>query len=131
MALLNWRPEYSLGVASVDFEHEQLIRLINNLAREITGASDRNAIEIFLGELHAATSAHFALEERVMARADYPGFSDHKADHELLLEQIREMMDLFCADPELGRKTLQETLSKWFSRHFSTFDARLHGALGD
>lgn len=130
MALLQWRPEYSLGVASVDFEHKQLIELINQLAIEIDGPFNEDAIENFFGELHAITSAHFALEERAMVKANYPEFSAHKADHEILLEQIREMMDQFCADPEKSREILKETLEQWFARHFSSFDARLHGALG-
>jgi hypothetical protein len=35
------------------------------------------------------------------------------------------------ADPENGRKLLQESLTNWFGQHFATFDARLHGALGE
>ncbi len=66
-----------------------------------------------------------------MAKADYEELEDHKADHEALLEQIRCMMDEFAADPEKGRKLLQESLTNWFGQHFATFDARLHGALGE
>ncbi|MCJ7556690.1 MAG: hemerythrin family protein [Gammaproteobacteria bacterium] len=131
MTLLNWQPQYSVGVASVDYEHQHLIEMINELATEIEGSVYADAIELFLGELHAAISAHFALEERSMAKADYEELEDHKADHEALLEQIRCMMDEFAADPEKGRKLLQESLTNWFGQHFATFDARLHGALGE
>ncbi|MCW8845626.1 MAG: hemerythrin family protein [Gammaproteobacteria bacterium] len=131
MTLLNWQAKYSVGVASVDYEHQRLIEMINELATEIEGSVYTDAIELFLGELHAAISAHFALEERAMAKADYEELEDHKADHEALLEQIRCMMDEFVADPENGRKLLQESLTNWFGQHFATFDARLHGALGE
>ena len=131
MTFLNWQPQYSVGVASVDYEHQHLIEMINELATEIEGSVYADAIELFLGELHAAISAHFALEERSMAKADYEELEDHKADHEALLEQIRCMMDEFAADPEKGRKLLQESLTNWFGQHFATFDARLHGALGE
>ena len=131
MTLLDWRPQYSVGVASVDYEHQHLIEMINELAIEIEGSAYADAIELFLGELHAAISAHFALEERAMSKAGYAELEDHKADHEALLEQIRSMMDQFVADPEKGRKLLQESLTNWFGQHFATFDARLHGALGE
>jgi len=131
MTFLNWQPQYSVGVASVDYEHQYLIEMINELATEIEGSVYPDAIELFLGELHAAISAHFALEERSMAKADYEELDNHKADHEALLEQIRCMMDEFAADPEKGRRLLQESLTNWFGQHFATFDARLHGALGE
>jgi hemerythrin len=131
MTFLKWEPRYSVGVASVDFEHQHLIEMINELATEIDGSEYGDAIELFLGELHAAISAHFALEERAMARADYPEYEDHKADHEELLEQIRSMMDEYVSNPASGRKLLKESLENWFGRHFASFDARLHGALGE
>ena len=130
MTLLNWQPRYSVGVASVDYEHQHLIEMINELATEIEGSQYADAIELFLGELHAAISAHFALEERAMARAAYEEFEDHKADHEALLEQIRSMMDEYVSNPESGRSLLKASLENWFGHHFATFDARLHGALG-
>jgi len=130
MTLLHWKKEYSVGVASVDHEHQQLIQMINELSGQIEGPVTAEQIEGFLGELHAAISAHFALEERTMERAAYREYAGHKADHEALLEQIRSMMDAFLADPDQGRLMLQENLGDWFAGHFATFDARLHGALG-
>ena len=32
MALIEWREEYKTGIAGVDYEHEELINLINSVA---------------------------------------------------------------------------------------------------
>jgi hemerythrin len=61
-----------------------------------------------------------------MRRASYPEYAAHKEDHEELLDEIRDLMDLFVKDPDAGAAILQERLGNWFGRHFSTFDARLH-----
>ncbi len=129
MTLLSWKPEYSVGIESVDFEHQEMIELINTIYAAIEDKKDPQSLEHFLGEVHANISAHFALEERVMRRANYDEFEAHKDDHEELLDQIRDLMDKYFDVPEKGLQQLQENLSDWFAGHFSTFDARLHGKL--
>jgi len=129
MPLLNWKPEFSVGVDSVDFEHEQMISLINEIYDEMKLRKDADSIEQFMGDVHFAISAHFALEERLMREAGYAEYEAHKEDHEELLDQIRDLMDQFVSSPEQGFKLLQDGLSDWFEKHFATFDARLHGKL--
>ena len=129
MSLITWKSEFAVGVESVDFEHEQMINLINEIYEEMKTRRDADSIEQFLGDVHFAISAHFALEERLMRDAEYPEYEAHKEDHEKLLDQIRDFMDKFVADPESGFELLQEGLSDWFENHFATFDARLHGQL--
>lgn len=130
MPLLDWKPEYSLGIESVDTEHRQMIGMINDLYQAMDDDADSQTIEHFLGEIHAAISAHFALEEREMQKHRYHEFAAHKDDHEELLDQIRDLMDVFERDRETGFELLQQRLSGWFEAHFKSFDARLHGKLG-
>ena len=130
MALLEWKPEYCVGNASIDHEHENMIKQINALYDQLGESADAETIEAVLGEIHADVSAHFALEERLMRDASYVEYEDHKDDHEDLLDQIHDLMDSFYTNPEEGQKLLKLQLSGWFGRHFSTFDARLHKQLG-
>ncbi len=129
MNLLEWKAEYSVGIQSMDDEHREMIGLINKFYTELGEHRDSDSIEQFLGEVHSAIASHFALEERIMRDSKFGEYLAHKDDHEELLDQIRNMMDGFDEDPEAGFNTLQQSLSSWFSQHFSTFDARLHGKL--
>ena len=129
MPLLTWKPEFAVGVESVDYEHEQMIKLINEIYDEMKKRQDADSIEQFLGDVHFAIAAHFALEERLMRDASYREYKAHKEDHEELLDQIRDLMDQFVSDPEKGFNLLQDRLADWFEHHFATFDARLHGQL--
>ena len=131
MSLLVWKPEYSVGVESVDFEHREMISLINEIYEEMKLRNDADSLEQFLGDVHFAISAHFALEERLMRESQYPEYEAHKEDHEELLDQLRDLMDVMVDEPEQGFELLKERLSKWFESHFATFDARLHGKLGN
>lgn len=131
MNLLQWKPEYSVGVESMDDEHREMIGLINDTYEKLESDPDADQVEQCLGEIFSTISMHFALEERLMRKSDYAEYQAHKNDHEDLLDQIRDLMDDFAADTSLGAKKLEQNLSDWFAGHFSTFDARLHGVFGD
>ncbi len=130
MSLLHWKPEYSVGIPSVDDEHRAMIDMINGVYEGLGDAPDLPEIEKCLEDIFTAISLHFALEERVMRDNAYSEYDEHKEDHEDLLDEIRDLMDEFIADQDAGAQNLEKHLSGWFSRHFSTFDARLHGKLG-
>ena len=98
MALVEWRDEFRIGIESVDHEHRALIQLINDLHARVAdggdgGEADREAVLDFLGEVNTKISSHFALEEKIMRERGYDEFAEHKADHERLLDGVRDIMD--------------------------------------
>ena len=129
MALLQWKDQYSVGISAVDYEHKELIDLINRLHDELTAGDKKLSASAFFGDLFRGISAHFALEERFMRERHYDQLIQHKADHERLLDEIRDIMDEF-EEREVASDELRARLDAWFSRHFETHDARLHKALG-
>jgi hemerythrin-like metal-binding protein len=129
VTLLLWQDNFSVGVAEVDHEHRELIGLINTLHSKLGGERSGDQVEAFLGEIHADVAAHFALEERVMRERHYDALLEHKADHERLLDQLRDMMDAQAGGAVLDDARFGSELAEWFSGHFRTHDARLHRAL--
>ncbi len=126
MPLLEWKQEFALGVADVDHEHRELITLINELYAHLQRQDSSVSVEDFLGEIYAKISAHFALEEKIMRERHYDQYDDHKADHERLLEEIRDIMDAYEDDAHFNESELAACLTSWFTGHFKTKDARLH-----
>ena len=130
MSLLEWKANYSVGIASMDDEHREMIELINDVYAKLETAPDAATIEDCLEAIFTTISMHFALEERIMREQGYAEYEDHKDDHENLLDEIRDLMDEFVADSDKGATLLEERLSAWFGNHFASFDARLHGKIG-
>ena len=127
MPLIEWQDEFKIGIPSIDHEHQELIALINALHAGLSGDATAEEISRFLGEVDTQIGAHFALEEWTMRELGYDQYADHKADHEKLLDQIRDIADAFDAGVYMdysGR--LAHHLKQWFSEHFRTKDARLH-----
>ena len=129
MTLLEWRDDFCIGIAEVDHEHRLLIGLINEVHAALGEDRSSGRIEEFLGEIYASISAHFALEEKDMRSRRYPEFSLHKADHERLLDDIRDIMDEYSVHGMLDDDALSNRLAAWFGDHFKTYDARLHSFL--
>lgn len=131
MSLIEWDEKFSVGVAAVDHEHRELIGLVNETYERLKRPSASVTVPDFLGEIHARIAAHFALEETLMRAKNYAHFAEHKADHERLLDEIRDIMDDYeDGDSEaFDERQFALRLGTWFTGHFATHDARLHRQL--
>jgi hemerythrin len=130
MALIEWKDEYSVGVPDVDHEHQELIALINDLHDAMSRDNSDFTVMDFLGEIYAHVSAHFALEEKIMRERKYDQYAEHKADHEALLDELRDIMDDYEENAWFSDEEFAKAVEKWFSDHFRNRDARLHKHLG-
>jgi hemerythrin-like metal-binding protein len=126
MSLLEWRDEFRIGIAEVDHEHQVLIGLINGLHAALRTDRSGKDVEEFLGEIFARISAHFALEEKDMQAHRYPETAAHKADHEKLLDDIRDIMDEQSEHGILDDAAFSARLAAWFGDHFRSHDAKLY-----
>lgn len=129
MAPIEWKPQYSVGDPAVDHEHRELVDLVNSTAAAILDDRPGADIDRSFGDLMRAISAHFAHEEKQMRRAVYDELAPHKADHERLLDALRDIMD-GAQDTPTAADRLTSVLEDWFAEHFRNHDARLHRRLG-
>lgn len=130
--LIEWRDEFKIGIPAVDHEHRQLVELINALHARISDKSDSAVVEGFLADLFSEISAHFALEEKLMRDLTYDQTDAHKAEHERLLDEIRDIMEAYGDDAYYDYEdALGIHLKIWFTDHFGDADVRLHRFLQD
>ncbi|VAX06087.1 hypothetical protein MNBD_GAMMA26-911 [hydrothermal vent metagenome] len=89
---VKWKDSYNVGVDLIDEDHMKLMNLINKLklaCRYHTGECyEKQAME----ELTEWTKTHFAREERLMQRHEYPGYADHKKLHDAMLTRVATSM---------------------------------------
>ena len=130
MSIIDWRDEFSVGVASVDQEHREMIGLINELDDAMGQDADHATVIGTLGEIYARIAAHFALEEKIMRDVSYVDLSSHKEDHENLLDALSMIIDGVDEEGRYDRGRLSRELDEWFTNHFRTNDAKLHRRLG-
>lgn len=130
MALIQWDETFELGIPELDHELRELVDLINLLSSRLSeDASELEICEI-LADLQVAATVHFALEESVMRDHGYNGIAAHKAEHELLLDRILDVMDgrrLGTYQPCESDRAHQ--LRDWLVAHIHSADARFRHAL--
>jgi hemerythrin len=130
MRLVNWKDEYKVGIDEIDDEHRELIETINRLHEELDSPDRKRTVPGFFKRLLVEIKAHFAHEEEFMREHDYKGYAAHKQDHDLLLEELRDIMEAFERSVEVDSVDLSMRLDAWFFRHFHHYDTQLHQALG-
>src|SRR3989304_4549814 len=97
MAYLDWNPSHDTGIAAIDYEHRQLVKMLNEIHDLIVKGVAPREISDALADFHTLATAHFALEEKIMRDANYPGFEERRHTHYRLLDQVREIMDAYEA----------------------------------
>lgn len=121
-----WSDDFLIGIEELDFEHRRLIEDINELHLELLLGVDIDQIEDTLSRILSRMQAHFALEERVMLSHKYPYYSEHKREHERLLDDYTELMAKFGKEQRLSkRESIESILRNWIVDHILTSDKKM------
>jgi hemerythrin len=126
MSLIEWKDEFDLGIEEVDSEHRALVAVINALQEALLAGAGRADVIEGISEIYTLVSAHFEREEAFMRNSRYMAYAEHKEDHEVLLDDLREIIDEVRSGGDYADERLSADLQYWFSDHFRTHDARLH-----
>jgi len=91
MPLIAWNEKLSVGVASLDGEHRQLVQLLNEFYDATQAGHAKDALGEVLNRLVDYTKFHFANEEEFMVKTAYADYATHKKQHEDLTRQVLEV----------------------------------------
>jgi hemerythrin-like metal-binding protein len=120
MQLLEWSDALELSVPSMDETHREFLAVLNGLA----DASDEGIPAAFEA-LRQHTVAHFDQERGWMVAMDFPAAHCHLAEHEGVLEVMREVEGYLAAGKLEVARVLARELAEWFRGHAATMDAML------
>ncbi len=76
MALFDWKAIYSVGIPSLDGQHQKLIGSMNEFHEAQMAFRTREANGALVNLLRF-TKVHFLNEENLMERVQYPEFAAH------------------------------------------------------
>jgi hemerythrin len=129
MRVIQWSEALSVGDVQIDADHRELFALLEQLRNAVrSGQPDAIYAGIFL-ELLQRTEAHFRLEEQFMHRMQYEGLAVHKAEHDKLLAQVRELHEKVTQGGMKLSLSVFQFLYGWLARHIETKDKALATAL--
>jgi len=121
MAYLHWSSDLDTGIGVIDKQHRRIVDYLNEL-NNANDSGDKKATNHILNELVDYTLTHFAFEEDLQERANYPFIKAHKRVHEIFVKRVAE----FQKRAAIGENVAPEILSMlkiWLVNHIKGDDA--------
>jgi len=116
-----WNSSYSVGIRSIDEQHQRLFEYINHLYQLVV-SGDSLQVPKLLNDLAEYTVFHFAHEEKIFDQTRYPQTPRHKELHKALLGQVTQVLEKFKAgEAEVDFKLLN-FLKNWLNVHIKKED---------
>ncbi len=124
MALIEWQPRFTVGVPDLDKQHKKLIALINDLHDAMLSGKGSAAQQGILAELIQYTRTHFEVEEAFMRSVQFPGFGDHRLNHEKLTRDVLVFQKNLQAGNVILSIDLMTFLRDWLQNHILVEDSQ-------
>jgi hemerythrin len=110
-----------LGIPDMDAVHAEFATLVNRLAE-----AEGEAFAALFPELLVHTRAHFAAEEELMRRTNFPGRQEHLAEHGRVLGEMERFAERLAAGKTIfARAYIEDRVPDWFAAHTQTLDYTL------
>ncbi len=124
---VEWREHLSVGIRRIDEQHKELFRRFDALLTACNQRKGKEEVHGVLRFLDDYIRSHFAMEEQLQKKLDYPYYNEHKAQHETFIKDFRKLQDEFAEGGASLSLVIQtnQTLVKWFINHIHALDQAL------
>ncbi|MCL2067095.1 MAG: bacteriohemerythrin [Treponema sp.] len=122
--IISWSDRYATGIREIDNQHKQLVFLINDLYRaclkgdKVMEAEFREAMSCMVEYVQL----HFNDELKLMKFIKYPGYSEHKKQHDSLIITVLKMANRYQQDKKFVPINFVWYLKDWVVGHIAGSD---------
>jgi hemerythrin len=139
--ILKWRDAWTLHIDTLDDDHRQMVDRLVELEQRFgndrqksgsleasgsvgDGAPDED-LHLALDRFGAFVRGHFQREEEFIRTIDYPGLSEQRSEHLLLMAEYTDFLRVLRESgiEQLGPQEL-ETLKQWIVAHILGADRK-------
>lgn len=122
--VFEWTEGLSVGLASVDRQHKELMMRANELLMAIREHRGFQEIRSFIDYLECYINEHFQDEEKLMAANDYPKLSCHHEIHHNFKVEFKSIKAKFLKNPNatITLLLLQHDVCDWIVNHIMKED---------
>lgn len=131
--LFIWDTKLETGDITIDAQHKQLVNKYNWLYSVCTVTSDLlkfdkvSEVTKVLNFLQAYTAKHFADEEAILLKCNFPDYENHKLLHEEFLKRVDKMSEMFkkMGFTEEFAKIVYSQIGIWLVEHLNNEDSKI------
>jgi hemerythrin-like metal-binding protein len=124
MKLITWDESFSVKNAAMDKQHQHLVDLINKLHDAMGQGKAKETLPEVFNSLVKYTQSHFADEEALMQKNNYPGLVSHQRQHADLITQVSELQRQFQAGDFGASMKTRDFLKQWLMEHIKETDQK-------
>lgn len=120
---MEWTQNLSVGVESIDNQHKELIRRMNNFFDSMSGDSKTKVLDM-LSFLDEYVVSHFRDEEALQVKHNYPGYAEHRKLHQDFIKDVQALkQDIQTNGFTVATKAMVGArLTNWLMLHIQKAD---------
>ena len=125
LSYVKWKDSYYVGVEEIDYDHKQLVGMINQV---VTASQDHladNIVPEILDKLIDYTKYHLEREEKLMEQYDYPVKEQHAIQHAKFIGKINRFYSKYSEERNMKNQEVFDFLRCWLLKHISSTDKDL------
>jgi hemerythrin len=124
MALLSWKPEYSVNEAELDSHHIKLFDILNTAYENVMNSLEVDCVLPIIDELSQYMKYHFSEEEQHMREKGVHEIDAHIAKHQEFTQTIETLKTHYHGNNLEVTQELIILLGNWLLRHVLTEDRK-------
>jgi hemerythrin-like metal-binding protein len=125
MPLFIWKPSYDTGIPEIDYDHRQLVGLVNELYEAMTQQHGYEIVNQTLDRLQEYARRHFVTEESFMRAGKYPQIADHEGEHQRFRDELAAMDARRRVGKQPPSTEMMNFLCEWLRTHVTTSDKEM------
>jgi hemerythrin len=123
MSYVNWNESMSVSVEVIDRQHQELLRLLNELHDAMTQGHGNTVLREIIEGLIEYTHTHFKTEESYFEACDYPDCAAHKQQHRDFVVKVMDFKQGFDEGRLMLTIDVMSFLGDWLVEHIQGSDA--------
>ncbi|QAZ68141.1 bacteriohemerythrin [Solidesulfovibrio carbinolicus] len=123
-ALLQWDDSLATHISEVDRQHQVLVRMICDLHEAMRSGKGKHQLEAILEELQNYAVDHFGYEEKLMEQYKYPGYLNHRKEHEAFVDKVIAFGNDFRENRAALTTEVMNFLKNWLVGHIKGTDQK-------
>ena len=122
--IVNWSPTFSVGVNLIDNQHKELLKLTNDLFSHSIGdpESEQAYFKKVIKGAVDYVKVHFSTEEQIMIKTRFPGYAEHKREHDSFILTVIEQVKVFEESKKMPLLNFTNFLKDWILTHIAISD---------
>ena len=124
---IEWKEDLAVGVKEIDEQHKELFVKVNSLFDACNTGKGKEQIDPIIKYLQEYVVDHFGCEEALQKKYSYPGYEEHKGQHDKFIQDFLKLKEGIDKNGVTGLTIVQlnQTLVDWLIKHIRKTDKAL------